>query len=361
MAPPMSAAPDVPAERLIARLAESPDSYPQKIDLVQEAALLVELGREAYRSASFLDDRILRPGTKAAWCPLARVERAAIRADIRRPVHWIFHTGHVGSTLVSRLLDEIPGVLGLREPHPLRTLAEARDSLGRVDSLLSEAGYRSLQARLLALWSRGYDDTQAVIVKAPSVTARVGASLLVEDERMRAIYLNIGPEPYLATLLASQGSGVDLRAYGQERMRRLEVRIPAGLEPLHALSPGECVAMSWLAESCTRLDLERRFGARMLAMSFDRFLGDVAGGMSRIAAHFGLAVGPRYASDAARSPLLGRYSKALEHEYSPALRAQILADSRERNREELRKGMRWLESLARANPAVAEAMAANEG
>ena len=52
-----------------------------------------------------------------------------------RAVHFIFHTGHVGSTLVSRLLDETGDVLSLREPLPLRTLADAMDVLTLPESL----------------------------------------------------------------------------------------------------------------------------------------------------------------------------------------------------------------------------------
>jgi hypothetical protein len=53
-------------EDLLTRLPTSPDAYPQKIDLIPETVLLIEFDAHAYRSASFLDDRILRPNTKGA-------------------------------------------------------------------------------------------------------------------------------------------------------------------------------------------------------------------------------------------------------------------------------------------------------
>ena len=43
--------------------------------------------------------------------------------DLRSDARWIFHIGHVGSTLVSRLLGELAGVLAIREPRLLRDLA----------------------------------------------------------------------------------------------------------------------------------------------------------------------------------------------------------------------------------------------
>jgi len=56
------------------------------------------------------------------------------------------------------LLDEAEGVLSLREPLPLRTIAE-NFSEPRLDLLLR-------------LWERGFANTQAVILKATSATER---------------------------------------------------------------------------------------------------------------------------------------------------------------------------------------------
>ncbi len=56
------------ADELLARLPASPDAYPQKLDLVREVVLLVRFDVAAYRAASFLDDRILRPDTRAPGC-----------------------------------------------------------------------------------------------------------------------------------------------------------------------------------------------------------------------------------------------------------------------------------------------------
>src|SRR6185295_8073936 len=91
------------AEELLARLSNSPDAYVQKFDLARETALLIQFDANAYRSANFLDDRILGAATKGGWLALGRVVEAARNIDDKRPLHFIFHTGHVGSTLVSRL------------------------------------------------------------------------------------------------------------------------------------------------------------------------------------------------------------------------------------------------------------------
>src|SRR5262245_35315537 len=146
-------------EALLTDLVAAPDVYVQKVDLARDAALLVRLDESAYRAASFLDDRILTPALKGGWTSLSNVVAAAQGIAHGRPLHFIFHTGHVGSTLLSRLLDESGCVLSLREPLPLRTLADASDVLGLPESLLSSADFEGLERALLQLWSRGYKST----------------------------------------------------------------------------------------------------------------------------------------------------------------------------------------------------------
>jgi len=342
------------ADELVARLPASPDVYPQKLDLIGQTLLLIQFDLSAYRAASFLDDRILRADTRGAWVPIHVATDASHQVVNVRPLHFIFHTGHVGSTLVGRLLDETNDVLSLREPLPLRTLAEAHDSLSGFGSLLSDPQFELLLTTFLRLWGRGYGLTRTVVVKATSSAGRMAAPILSRSERSRAIYLNLDAEPYLATLLAGQNSASDLRGHAVERIRRLQSRITSQLAPLHTLSIGELAALSWAVETATQRETVTRFRDKVMAVDFDDFLGDVAAGMRAILAHFDVVADARYLAQVSRSPVLTRYSKAPEFAYSVELRAQVLRDSRERNREQIRKGMDWLDHLAQKDACVAQ-------
>lgn len=344
----------------LSRLPNSPDIYCQGIDLIHQALLLVQFDAAAYRAASFLDDRILTPKVRGVWVPIPRVAAAARAVQNVRPLHFIFHTGHVGSTLMSRLLEETGSVLALREPLPLRALSNAHDALGQADSLLSGVQFDALLDVLVTLWGRGYDGTRAVVLKATSSAGRLAGPLLTRCVDARAIYLNLRAEPFLATLLAGPNSPSDLRGHGAERMRRL-MRILAiePATPLHALSLGELAAMSWLTETATQHQTLQRFGGRVIHFDFDAVLGDVAGSMARVTAHFGLPPDERFLSGIARSPALTRYAKAPEHAYTPELRTQILNDARRTHGAEIRKGFAWLEGIAGTNALAAAVMQAN--
>lgn len=341
---------------LLSALPDSPDSYPQKLDLVRSCILQIAFGQDAYRAASFLDDRILTPTTLGTWVPIERVTASARLGRATRPLHYILHTGHVGSTLLSRLLDTSGTVLSLREPLPLRTLAEACDVLGRPESLLSEAQFDILVDTFVRLWGRGYPDTHCVVLKATSAAARIAPRLLQHSFAARAIYLNLRAEPYLATLLAGANSAVDLRGHGPERMRRLCKRLEAALPALHTLTHGEFAAMSWLAESLTRRDVLDAWPSRVLAVDFDAFLANVPGTMQRIVTHLQLSPATDWLAQLNTNPALTRYSKAPDHEYTPALRADVLAQARREHADEIRRGLAWLATLARAHDAVARVL-----
>jgi hypothetical protein len=348
------------ADDLLARLRTTPDAYPQKLDVVRESFLVIEFGETAYRAASFLDDRILGPARRGGWLPVDRVLDAARLAADLRPLHFIFHTGHVGSTLVSRLLDETGVVLSLREPLPLRTLAEAYDVLERPESLLGPCRFEELLDAQLRLWSRGYAATKCVVVKATSSAARLAPAILARGGT-RAIYLNMRAEPAIATLLAGQNSPLDLRGHGPGRMQRLCARIGRPLAPLYSLSLGELAAMSWLAESLCRRDILARFAGQVVAVDFDVFLADVGGSMRCVLAQFGLPTDDRELSLLASSPVLTRYSKAPEQAYGAALRAQVLGEARRAHWAEIGRGLAWLASLAKTDDTVAAVMDAEAG
>jgi hypothetical protein len=58
----------------------------------------------------------------------------------------------------------------------------------------------------------------------------------------------------------------------------------------------------------------------------------------------------------ARSPVLTRYSKSPDFEYSPQVRHELLRQSRQNNAAQIAAGLRWLENLAGSQPAVAEVL-----
>lgn len=344
-------------ERLWPQVVASPELHLHQVDFVQQAGLFVRMEAGAYRSASFLDGRSFGPRTVGGWIPLERIRETVLaRQAPASPLHFIFHMGHTGSTLLSRLLDETGDVQPLREPLALRTLAGLHDTRDEPASLASGREVDDLTEVQLRLWARCRDGRTRAIVKATSSAARISVTLMAARPHARAVFLSMAPEPYLAVILGGPNSLLDVRGHAEERMRRMMRMLGSPPRPLHALSPGELIAASWVTEALTREDLRRAVGERMLAVDFDSFLADIRGAMDSILAHLGIEGGPELAERIARSPALGRYAKAPEHSYSSQLRADVIRTSRAENGAEIRRGMALLETLAGDHTQVAEVL-----
>src|SRR5437870_5386362 len=138
----------------------------QALDPAKGLARLVAMRPEDYRSASFLDDRMLQQPRTAHVLPWTLVEDAAGEQS-RRDSRWIFLIGHVGSTLVSRLLGELDGVLAVREPRLLRDLA------------LSPPEVRQRYiAPVAKLMSRTFAESEIACLKATSFASEIAPQLV---------------------------------------------------------------------------------------------------------------------------------------------------------------------------------------
>src|SRR4249919_2284653 len=143
-----------------------PEFLPFKLDLVARRVLLVRLTPAQRHDAAFLDERALPARADGGWVPLdallTQAPAPAACADA------IFHIGHCGSTLLSRLLDSWTEVQGLREPLPLRTLAEAWPLLDLPESRLSPTEAPRLLQALWSRWSQPLAPHRRNVVKATS-------------------------------------------------------------------------------------------------------------------------------------------------------------------------------------------------
>ncbi len=222
-------------------LAGRPEIFAHQLDIINDKILLVELSAAEKQAASFLDQRIITPQTKGVWLTW---DQLLPHIPTTPTPHFIFHIGHCGSTLLSRLLDALGTdenpVTGLREPLPLRTLAQ--EKLESASSLWSEAVFKQRLRALLCLYGR---EPGTAIIKATSICNGLIEDMMEVEPpptdketsfRMspRAAFIYIKLEPYLAAMLGGENSSVDLRGFATMRHRRLAQEI--GLPPLGEMS-----------------------------------------------------------------------------------------------------------------------------
>jgi hypothetical protein len=311
----------------------------QAVDPYARLARLVRMDQAGYRAAAFLDDRILGDRVDARLCPLDPVIAAAGAIDAP-PAGWIFHIGHVGSTLVSRLLGEVDGVLAIREPRSLRDLAVCGDE--------RETLARSL-SRVLA---RPLEDRRHVVVKATSFVSD-WAHLLVEPDAP-ALFLYAPPERYIAGILAGPNSRLELAALADVRGERLAAH-GIRLAEFEA-SDAHRAAAAWVCEMVALEVAAEGLGDRVMWREFDPMLAEMAAALAEVAGHFGIAVGEGSLEAIAAGPMMHSYSKATQFDYSPALRDQLLADAARDHRADMAEAMAAIDKVGGREPIVAKAL-----
>jgi hypothetical protein len=319
----------------------SPRRLPFELDLTGERLGFVELSEDDYRAASFLDQRILA-GRSTDWAPWREIEEGA--RELIRDCDFIFHTGHVGSTLLSRLLGHSPAVFSVREPAILRdlaTMAEGPDRDARLEVILT-------------LLSRVWRPSQRGLVKATSFVSELAPRLLSLAPEGRAILMFAAPQAYIAGILVGDASRRELGVLAAPRLERLRRR-SGGAWSLERMGEGERAAMSWACELMALDEAARSTPDRVRWMDFDRFLANPAPAIRDALVHLRGQAPPDLVADIVRSPDFGRYSKAPEHAYDADLRREVIARGGALFAPEIERGLAWLNALGSSWPPFAAA------
>jgi hypothetical protein len=343
-------------DELAQSLALSPVPFPHALDVRNDSVSFIRLERADYERASFLDARILTPQTVVQTLPWREVAVAVEAARLAEHCAYIFHIGHVGSTLISRLIGSHPGAFGLREPMILRVFAQLRS-----EPVLWPPGWAGshVDARLsacLKLLSRTFDPPQRAVIKATSFVSELAADLLSRASTPRAVVICVSPESYLATILGGPNSRQEAKMLLPSRLRRLHRRIGRDVWRPESLSEGETLALGWACETSALALAERTAQGAVLGVDFERFLAHPAFILLAALRHLGIDATQGEADAILRGPHMHRYSKAPEHAYDAGLRSEVLNEARAAHGAEIRRGLAWLDRAAAEFAPVRDAM-----
>lgn len=312
----------------------------QALDPAAGVVRLIAMDADAYRAASFLDDRLMQLPVDAQLVPWPQID-AAMQGELRTDARWIFHIGHVGSTLVSRLLGEIKGVLAVREPRLLRDLA------------ISPADVRAQYIGPVAkLMSRTFADDQLACVKATSFASEIAPQLVPSGERALFMYAAAGT--YIASILAGESSLKELHALAPVRAQRLASR---GIRVASPRNDADLAAAAWACEMTALEAAAEAMTDRLIRWAdFDAMLADMPAAVGRMADFFGFGADQIAIRAIVGGPLMQRYSKALEYEYTPSLRQQVIAGAAQSHGREIDGALAMLLAASEKSPLLARAV-----
>jgi hypothetical protein len=322
--------------------ARSPELYPVQLDGDRGEARCLRLSEADYAAASFLDERLLLEGHAEIRAPLADLVAAA--DGLAAESDFIFHIGHVGSTLLARILGSGERVFALREPAILRGFA-----------LAPSDGADAMLVPLLRLYARVWRPEQRSLVKATSFVGEIAPRMLAASPSAKAILMMARPEVYIAGILAGDATRAELPRLTPGRLTRLAHRLPgASIRPPG--SAGEMAAAGWVCEIGALAAAAAAFPDRVRWLDFDRFLLEPRATLATVLIHLYGQADPRALGAMLASPHMSRYAKAPEHPFSAGLRGQILRQSGQDNAGEIARGLRWVAAMMGAQPTVADAI-----
>jgi hypothetical protein len=325
-------------------LVRSPAWLP--VEAAGDGVSLVRLSEGDYRRSSFLDQRLLALGYERSLCARETLGSAASR--LAPPSHYIFHTGHVGSTLISRLLGEHAAFFVLREPAMLRAIAASAASTA-IAGAADTGGALNLEVAL-ALLGRTWRPGQRAVVKATSFVSELAARALAAGTLPTAIFMFAQPITYLQGIFAGPASRAETRHLAPMRLGRLARRIGGSDPHIDPRSEGESIAMSWACEMTALNEAAGRFASRVLWVDFDAFLAEPATALESIFHALGERPAAVEIERLLGSPVMRQYSKAPEHAYDAALRRALLLEAGREHAAQIRRGMQWLERLTLQHP-----------
>ena len=340
---------DTELRRRLSSLYSNPDLLPQKLDLVTRRTLLLEIDRRGYHQSPFLDDRMIDAQTTGFWTDLDSLPPA----QAPRSALWLFHIGHCGSTLLSRLLPAVCPLLPVREPPPLRTLAEARRLLGGALSRLDQMAWKQLLGTFVALYSRTYEDSVTALIKPSSDCLNLVQAVLDEHADSRGILMYQSLENYLATMLVGPDPRMDIEGHSVSRLMDLHdfLNDRESLR-LYELAPVQRVVVSWMAGVCSLHQALRQCGSRVRFLDFDAFVREPAHGLVSLAEFLAMPTDEARIRQVLDGPLMQTYAKAPEYRFSPSDRERQLAENRRRSSKEIDEGLRWADWLVQRYPSL---------
>lgn len=334
-------------------LRSNPDFLLQNFDLANRRALVVRVNETVYREASFLDDRIFSPQTEGFWLPLESVFQETSQLAPGKP-SYIFHVGHCGSTLISRLLAQLPHCLPLREPMSLLTLAVARRELGRASSWLTTAQWDQLLQTAIGSLARTYRTSDRSLIK---VTSNAGNLLdtvsTIMDGNSRILMLYISLEPLLAAMLRTPDLRASIHAFSPAWMTdfcRLSGRNDIYLADL---DDAQQITMKWLTLMMLFMQTNTVHPEHAQMLNFDDFLIKPEDILVNTAKFFELDCQPAKAQELVDGPLMRSYSKIPTQTFDPLQRRLELQDALQKFQPEIRAGLKWAETLCRDTHALA--------
>ncbi|WP_422059161.1 hypothetical protein [Sphingopyxis sp.] len=323
------------AEPSIAAIMGDAEWLAHRYDPGHDAFHFRRVAREARARVPFLTD--LHLGEENTPVVLRRTDCRGAAKSPEPPIHFLFHSAYCASTMLVQALDQ-PGVAtGLSEPVLLN------DMVGWRRRGADPREHGRVMDDALAMLARGFEASEAVIVKPSNIFNPLARGALMLRPHARAVLLHA---PLRVFLLSVARKGMWCRLWCRELLESYlaDGYVQLGFEPRDYFrqSDLQVAAVGWLAQQQAFAALIGWAPDRIASLDSETLTADPVAAVGAAMAHYGLA-GDRDAM--AAHPALGRNSKS-GAAFTAGERQRDLAVAEAAYGEEIDQVVGWAEVLA---------------
>lgn len=330
------------------RLTATPELFLKDFNPERDLAVLSPMSEASYRDSVFMDDRLVRSEARDLALSLNALGRLWQRsAAAARPIHYIGHMGHCGSTLLSRILGDLPGLHSLREPPVLIGLSRALRRLETPGFALSRFDWSQLLELAALMMQRTWRASDVAVIKPTSAAGNLLPHLMTRTGEERAVLLYVHLEDWLPIMLRP-GTRRETGLFARD-FRLADFSAVAGDAVTVPASPGELAAMTWLLQAREFADLldNPRTAARVRLLHFDTLLAHPVPVIWALCDFFGSPAAPEDISPVA-GRLMTTDAKRPGHAYGADARTAELQSLRASEAEEIERALGWARKAARS-------------
>ena len=332
------------------RLTATPELFLKDFNPERDLAVLSPMSEASYRDSVFMDDRLVRSETRDLALSLNALGRLWQHSGAAaRVIHYIGHMGHCGSTLLSRILGELPGLHSLREPPVLVALSRALRYLESPGFGLTAFEWSQLLELAALMMQRTWRASDVSVLKPTSAAGNLLPYLMNRTGDERAVLLYVHLADWLPIMLrpdTRRETGLFAKDF-----RLADFAAVAGDEVSSPASPGELAAMTWLLQAREFAELldDPRTSPRVRLLHFDTLLAHPVPVIRALCDWFGKP-SPSEDITAVAGRLMKTDAKRPGQAYGAAARAAELERLRATETMEIERGLAWARAAAR-NPA----------
>ncbi|MGH9449174.1 MAG: sulfotransferase domain-containing protein [Terriglobia bacterium] len=329
--------------------------YPVQINLCRRVIWFAGIEREMYERAGFLVPKQARMSEERYGFNLDDVLLHDLSLPIGgAPSHYIFISAFCCSTLLARLLDEVPDCLVLKEPSALGQMAMLRyrprnsgdgASPRQLDSEW-ESEWQTWAALAMRLLTRTFEPGQTVIVKAADVCNTMGEVILANDPRSKAVLLSVGLRTFILSVLKLENRRVWTRKRATFWHKTLTLFPALNEVNVPDLDDAEKAAYVWLVTAALWVRFRKQADPkRLVLMDGEEVSENPGNALQSVAAFFGLPLEENRLEAILADTVLSRHAKFQGKAYDAATRRNDLADWEARFGADADRGMQWAASI----------------